>query len=267
MEYIYIETIEDLLSRERDILALFERAYNRPLAPDGWRWLYRDNPNGLAHVTLAVEDGRLMGHYAAIPTLFVRDGAPFTAYRSMTTMVDPASKTPGLFMRLAARAHEALSQSGVSLIYGFPNGNSAHTFERFLKWTLPPSEWIVDVTGRLLLDDEAVRSHLLQRGPVQWALGDARQMRWRLANPQQPIEDLGDLIIKTYEGRPNILHIGAAGLEKIHPQTHYRVMLPASLREGPSRTPVFPYQFGYRWLDKTMAETPIKGELIMSDVF
>jgi hypothetical protein len=267
MNIVSIKSLDELISWEGEILNLFQRAFNRPLSPEVWRWIYRDNPNGLAHVTLAVEDGRLVGHYAAVPTLFVWRDRSLKAYRSMTTMIDPASKIPGLFLRLGSIAHDELAQSGTPLIYGFPNGNSTHTFGRFLKWTLAEPEWIVDLDGRALLEDSRVQAHLLNRGEVRWAMDHEEQARWRLLNPIDRVRNLGGLIVKMHEGRTNILHLDESGLSKIDPEGRYRVMLASDLCEGTDRTPAFPYQFGYRWLGKIEEAAVVKAELIMSDVF
>lgn len=267
MHFAFIESLDELASLEGEILGLFKKSFNRTLSPEIWRWIYLDNPTGQAHVTVAIEDGRLVGHFAAVPTRLRHGGQPLKAYRSMTTMVDPSNKTPGLFLRLGSLAHNSLAQAGAPLIYGFPNDNSAHTFRRFLNWTLVEPEWIVDLKGRTLLEDAQVQAHLLNRGVVRWALDDERQTRWRLLNPTDRIEDLGGLIVKMHEGRPNILHLEESGLSKIDPDSWYRVMLAASLSKGPGREPAFPYQFGYRWLTEDLEPAAINAELIMSDVF
>jgi hypothetical protein len=267
-EYVKIESTDELSSWENRILELFRKSFGRPLSPEAWRWMYLNNPNGLAYVTLAIENGQLSGHYAAVPTLLADAAGPFVAYRSMTTMVDPDSSAPGLFLRLGRRAHEELTQSGIKLIYGFPNANSAFTFERFMRWRMVEAHEIADVPGRAILGSPGIRADLLTRGPVRWNLEDAGQAAWRLSNPGSVIEDQGGLIIKHYGALRNILHVDEDGIERIDPDQSYRVLLGRSTCLDHADVEVqFPYQFGYRWLQDRDGQPPVKPELIMSDVF
>ena len=225
-EYVKIESTDELSSWENRILELFRKSFGRPLSPEAWRWMYLNNPNGLAYVTLAIENGQLSGHYAAVPTLLADAAGPFVAYRSMTTMVDPDSSAPGLFLRLGRRAHEELTQSGIKLIYGFPNANSAFTFERFMRWRMVEAHEIADVPGRAILGSPGIRADLLTRGPVRWNLEDAGQAAWRLSEDLPADLEVATAAFWAAEAGHRVAHTtvhvhGGVGIDTDHPVHRY----------------------------------------------
>lgn len=103
------------------------------------RWQYRDHPAGRLLVDFAVdpgEDGERIGAiYAVFPVAFKIGDETHLAAQSLDTLTDAAYRGRGLFVKLAEDVYERCRADGVALVYGFPNGNSAHGFFGRLGWT------------------------------------------------------------------------------------------------------------------------------------
>src|SRR5664280_921407 len=154
--YVDIRTKSDLRDKSGEIATLFRYSFDRDLDFDDWRWFYVDNPAGPAYVSLFYEHDHLLGHYAVVPSLLSHRGQQVIGYRSMTTMVHPDGRGRGLFTELANRTYAMLLQDGAPLVYGFPNGNSAHGFAKYLDWSLSPADRIVDFSGAELLKHKSL---------------------------------------------------------------------------------------------------------------
>src|SRR5712691_10732997 len=88
-----------------EIVALLDRVFpsRRPRAPD-LEWQYLRNPAGPArYVNAYTESGKLVAHYALLPTPPLADPpVAFTGtYFSLNTAVDPAAGVPGLMVATA----------------------------------------------------------------------------------------------------------------------------------------------------------------------
>ena len=98
-------------------------------------WQYLRNPAGRArYVNAYDETGRLIAHYAVLPTPPLADSpAPFTAtYFSLNTAVDPAAQVPGLMVATARALFRQLQTEGPVLVLGVANENSFQGFVRML---------------------------------------------------------------------------------------------------------------------------------------
>lgn len=56
--------------------------------------------------------------------------------QSLDTITDVNYRGKGLFIKLANDVYQKAKNNGVSFVYGFPNGNSIHGFEKKLEWTV-----------------------------------------------------------------------------------------------------------------------------------
>jgi hypothetical protein len=119
-----------------DIVLLLDRVFpqQRPRMPD-LEWQYLRNPAGPARYVNAYADtGRLIAHYAVLPTPPLADPpAPFTAtYFSLNTAVDPAAQVPGLMVATARALFRQLQTEGPVVVLGVANENSFQGFIRML---------------------------------------------------------------------------------------------------------------------------------------
>ena len=121
-----------------DDLARFARCFGAngsPKRPELVRWQYADNPTGELFVDLAVAPGgELAAIYATLPVRFRIAGEVRLAIQSVDTITDQAFRGRGLFLKLANQTYARAAAAGAALVYGFPNGNSAHGFFERLEW-------------------------------------------------------------------------------------------------------------------------------------
>lgn len=266
--YIDINNKKALIENKEEIGQLFLDSFGKPLSLDQWRWFYIDNPIGEPYASLYYEKGKLLGHYAVLPTLLKFQGKPFVAYRSMTTMVHPDGRGKGLFTELAKRVYSMLETGGASMVYGFPNANSAPGFIRNLNWTLLTPDRVFDFSGNEILDNLNLQKTLLERTDIEWDSLNEEQANWRYSMPGAKVKRKPGLIIKEYQGTLNILHINPEGIGEIEQDQQYRVLLSHKyINTFPYKSPIFEYQFGFRLFDDRYRGTDFRREFVMSDVF
>lgn len=113
---------------------LFERnGYPRSAAEVAW--IYQPVAGEAPHAALAESEDKVAALYATVPARFQCDGQPLLGAQSLDTMVDADFRGLGLFTKMARDVYAAMSAQGVSMVFGFPNGNSFHGFVSKLKWT------------------------------------------------------------------------------------------------------------------------------------
>lgn len=131
-------------------LILFKRAFEShgsARSLELLRWQYLEPPAGKVFVDLAVVPGaepRLAAVYATFPVVMRANGAQVVGVQSLDTLTDEAFRGKGLFVRMASALYSRARAGGVGLVYGFPNGNSAHGFFKRLSWCpLDPVPWLL----------------------------------------------------------------------------------------------------------------------------
>jgi len=122
-------------------LSLFQRCFNangQPRSLDGLRWQFLAPPAHRLYVNLAVENVApvtLAAIYATVPLWMKVGDRRVLGLQSLDTLTDARFRGKGLFVRMARAMYERCAADGVELVYGFPNGNSAHGFFTKLGWT------------------------------------------------------------------------------------------------------------------------------------
>lgn len=266
--YIDIHDKAALDAKAAAIEQLFMESFGKPLSREEWRWFYIDNPAGHPYVSLFYEGDRLLGHYAVLPTLLTFRGESFVAFRSMTTMVHPDGRGRGLFTDLANRVYAMLQADGMSMVYGFPNANSAPGFIKNLGWTVLPPDRVYDFSGDEILDNSPLQDALCEQFDIEWDSSSERQASWREASPGFDVLTRPGFVTKAYQGVLNILHMERSGIDLVERGKIYRVLLPSEyLDRFDTKIPLFYYQFGYRIFDAKYQGAKFRREFIMSDVF
>lgn len=132
---------------DADDLARFERCFaanGSPKRPETLRWQYLDNPTQQLFVDFALAGDDLAAIYATLPVRVRLGDTVRLAVQSVDTITDAAYRGKGLFLQLARRTYARASEAGAALVYGFPNGNSAHGFYTRLDWSsLDPVPFLV----------------------------------------------------------------------------------------------------------------------------
>jgi hypothetical protein len=116
--------------------ACFARNNPRARTLDSLRWQYLANTTPHLFVDLAVpqNEDRVAAIYASLPGWMQVRGERRLAQQSLDTLTDVDFRGKGLFITLAQQTFARAASQGSALIYGFPNGNSAHGFFKKLGW-------------------------------------------------------------------------------------------------------------------------------------
>jgi len=82
--------------------------------------------------------------YATLPVRIRIAGNVSLAVQSVDTITDGGFRGRGLFVKLAKATYARAAAAGATLVYGFPNGHSAHGFFERLAWTpLDPVPFLI----------------------------------------------------------------------------------------------------------------------------
>ena len=123
---------------ETAILDLFTRAFHAPRSLEHWRWEYQQNPFGREHISVALDGGRMVGHYAGYPVLFRTGGADVLAHQIGDAMTDQTARHIGrgptaVFGRTVLHFYEAFCENAIAFNYGFTAGTHQAFTIRFLR--------------------------------------------------------------------------------------------------------------------------------------
>jgi GNAT superfamily N-acetyltransferase len=160
------------------------------------RWQYADNPTGALFVDFAVDPARpdaIAGIYAVQPVR-MRVGAEVRlAVQSVDTLVDEGYRGQGLFVKMARAVYARCEADGCAMVYGFPNGNSAHGFFERLEWQrLDPVPFLVRPLRTRYATDR-----LLKSASWKGLLPNARVPVWGRPSRGGRIEPLTDFDART----------------------------------------------------------------------
>jgi hypothetical protein len=126
-------TFRPMEASEKD-LGMFHRCFvdnGFPRTLEHLRWQYLGRPGETLLVDFAEygnDNGRLAAITAAIPVWMRANGRRVFAAQALDTLTDRAARSQGLFLRMASGLFDRAEREGASLVYGFPNGNSAHGY-------------------------------------------------------------------------------------------------------------------------------------------
>ena len=87
-------------------------------------WLYLKNPLGLPVGYNAYCEGKLVGHYACIPSMWSYDNEKYRALLALNTAVHPDFQRKGIFSELAKRTYIFAKKEQYDFIYGVSNSNA-----------------------------------------------------------------------------------------------------------------------------------------------
>lgn len=119
---------------EHHILELFRQSFGRELDERFWAWRFRHSPAGEGVIYLSWDQGVLAAHYAVTSVAMRINGQDWLTGLSGTTMTHPNYRGRGLFPKLAQRTYAYMAESGMGLVWGFPNTLSHRGFVRNLQW-------------------------------------------------------------------------------------------------------------------------------------
>lgn len=146
------------------------------------RWLYCENPAGLAVGFDAWDKGELIAHYVCIPAHASVGGDTVNVLLSLNTATHPAYQGKGLFTKLAEMTYIAGADRGFDSVYGVANANSTPGFIRKLGFQLiEPLAARIGIGGLHIDCDIATKKSQFER---VWS---PMCLDWRCSNPRNTI--------------------------------------------------------------------------------
>jgi hypothetical protein len=111
-------------SRLQEYLLLFKESFpHQKFSAEYLKWLYFDNPQGVVQGFDAIKDGKIVSHYACIPTrINNRNGV-----LSLNSVTSKEFRGLGLFSRLSGETFDKVSEK-YEFVIGVANSNSADVF-------------------------------------------------------------------------------------------------------------------------------------------
>lgn len=106
---------------EKEILNLFRKGFGEERTIEHWMWQYKKNPAGKGVIFLADCGGKIVGHYAVVPTRFKIGDNEVLGSQSLDTVTDEAFLRKGIFTTLAQLTYDMARSRGARLVYGYPN--------------------------------------------------------------------------------------------------------------------------------------------------
>jgi GNAT superfamily N-acetyltransferase len=118
---------------------LMEAVWGTRLDPDEFEWWFSRNPTGESLISLAEEDGCIVGVAAMSPFRMLLRGEPVTVAIPVHVATHPSYRGRGVFSLLERANEERAAASGSPLTVTFPNAASHGIFTGQLGWTDLPA--------------------------------------------------------------------------------------------------------------------------------
>ena len=269
VELVNIESKEELLKYYSGINDLFNESFGKPLDKELWEWAYLNNPFGEPKVAIAIHQGIVIGHYAVIPMNIENKDKELLGFLSMTTMVAIDFRKLRLFQRLAEMVYERIQSLNLpTIVFGFPNDNSAPGFKKRLGWTISDDYKVVCVEPHQISDVVNVIDKLLDENYFTLNMDNASTKNWRTEKPNQTWSYDNNIGTKEIGKEFDLMHISdAKQLTLLNCNKSINMILPidrdSSLRDLHVS---FPYRFGYR-IFNCETEPRLFVQMSMSDIF
>jgi predicted N-acetyltransferase YhbS len=163
------------------VAALLRRRFPRAaqITAEYLAWTYRDNPDGAAFAFDAVEDGRVVAHFAATPMRARLLGGEERGLLTQHAATEPGHEGRGLFQGLVRRALAAGAEQGFGHAIALANARSRFAFVERLGFAMVRP---LDVRVGAGPAPEPRR-----RSTASWErVWDECSLAWRLARPDRP---------------------------------------------------------------------------------
>lgn len=270
VELININTLDELLKYYPGISELFLESFGKPLDKELWEWAYLENPFGEPLVSVALSNDKVVGHYAVIPMILENESNSISGYLSMTTMVAVDYRRDRLFQRLAEMVYERIEKTNLpSIVFGFPNDNSAPGFIKRLGWTISEDYKVVSIKPEQLNKVSEIIKGKIDENCFTLNMNNSKVCNWRTNKPSQSWVYEQNIGIKAVGEELDLMHI--SDMKKLNSTKYTNVInmiLPLE-DNSPLSDEIkvsFPYRFGYRVFNTTNIPN-IFVQMSMSDIF
>lgn len=124
MEYFCKKTSELTETELGQIATLFTEIFEKEATVDFMRSQYVNNPFGYSYHSIAMDNGRIVGHSSYVPAWFWYNGEKHIFVCGGDTMIAKGYRDGFVFYDVIKNAHKYLKENGVVMNYGYPNDNS-----------------------------------------------------------------------------------------------------------------------------------------------
>jgi len=114
---------------------LFVDSFGSEISSEYLEWRYYNNNQSQLLFSTGGEISSVTSSYSACPVELIQGNSIISSMASMTTMTRPSQQGKGWFPFLAKELYARAAQSGIQLVWGFPNNKSHRAFIRDLGWT------------------------------------------------------------------------------------------------------------------------------------
>lgn len=117
--------------------------------PAFWIWSNRIWPESRSIVTVAEEDGLIVGHYAILPLTLQMGERRISAGIGVHAFVAPSHRNKVPIFQISKKCYAKAKEVGIQLIWGFPNANYRLIQEKVEGWRCVElfNAWEKPVTG------------------------------------------------------------------------------------------------------------------------
>jgi GNAT superfamily N-acetyltransferase len=164
---VSFETVRYTPDRRAALVALLARVGTTQLSDAEFAWWFERNPAGEGIVSLAVDEGDVVGVAAMSFFRTALDGASTRLAIPVNVATDPRYRGQGVFSTLERENEKAAAATGAPLTVTFPNGASYPIFVKRLGWVDLPR---LRLWGRPLRAGAVVRYALGRQGAVRGGL-------------------------------------------------------------------------------------------------
>jgi GNAT superfamily N-acetyltransferase len=131
---VSFETVRYTAEQRASLVALLARVGTTQLSDDEFSWWFDRNPAGEGIVSLAVDDGEVVGVAAMSFFRTALDGSVRRLAIPVNVATDPRYRGQGVFSTLELENEAAAAEAGSPVTVTFPNGASYPIFIRHLGW-------------------------------------------------------------------------------------------------------------------------------------
>jgi len=136
-----------------------ERAYLPITRNDKfWKWKFETSSFGRALITVAEDNGRIVGAQTCWPWTLSYAGHELKAFQLVDTSVHPEYRGHGLFLKMTVNSVKIANDFSADLIFGFPNKNALHGYLKLYYNKVFPVKWWIKALKPIRLLDKTSRN-------------------------------------------------------------------------------------------------------------
>jgi hypothetical protein len=189
------------------VIDLYNGIFKNKVNKEYFFWRYLNNPSDELLMVLALDEGRVISNYSAVPLCLQHKDSLFKSALSIHTMTHISFRGMGLFEKSGSLLYQHLKSEGYKIIFGFPNASIHRSLNKKLKrvdiYEFPTMSLDIHKVNiepvEIITDDEFLLSYnFIQKDTNKISVHkDLDYMRWRYS--KCPTVKYHNLIVKQNE--------------------------------------------------------------------